>query len=168
MVRNPKLARNAILHGALLPWMKALAEWHATQPGTPKKAQVLAIAMKLSGQALTPDTLALLLSRDDWMAYREEMALDELARARRRLEHRLDEYMDAHLWALQSAKKEGDYKAVAMIADPVMDRAWPKRDVGSQTAQTIIVNLPGTTPAEAHVIEPLPDVEVVTVEKPTP
>lgn len=147
--------------------MKALAEWHATQPGTPKKAQVLATAMKLSGQPLSPDTVAVLTTREDWLAYREEMALDELARAKRRLEHRLDEYLDAHLWALQTAKKNEDYKAVAAIADPVMDRAWPKRDGGSQTAQTIIVNLPGSQPVETHLTEPLP-VEVVAVEKPTP
>jgi hypothetical protein len=160
--------RHTIQQGALLPWMKALAEWHAVQPGTPKAAQVLATANKLCGHLLTPEKLKLLLTRSDWMAYREEMALDELARARRRLEHRLDEYLDAHQWALREAKGAGDYKAVAAIADPVMDRAWPKRDVGSQTAQTIIVNLPGHTPADHHVVEPLPDVEVIAVETPAP
>lgn len=145
--------------------MKALAEWHAVQPGTPKQAQVIALAQQLSGQPLRPETVKALTTRNDWLSYREEMALDELARAKRRLEHRLDEYMDAHLWALQTAKKEKDYKAVAAIADPVMDRAWPKRDVGSQTAQTIIVNLPGGQTAETHLLEPLSDVEVVPVEK---
>ena len=153
----------AVRSGPLRPWMKAFAEWHASQPGRITKVDLWHMACELSSAALRQKDVQLLVNRDDWMQYREEIALDLLLQSRKRLERRTGDYVDAHYEALQAARKnvKDDPMTVAKISEPVLDRVWPKREDRAVTTQTIVVNL--TAPAnqpDPLEYEPLP-VEIV-------
>lgn len=153
----------AIRSGPMRPWMQALAEWHASQPGRLTKDNLWHMACELSGVGFTKKDVQLLVTRDDWMQYREEVALDLLLQSRKRLERRTGEYVDGHYAAFQAALSNvtENPMAVAKITEPVLDRVWPKREDKTVTSQTIVVNL--TQPAnqpDPFDYEPLP-VEIV-------
>lgn len=144
--------------------MKRLAEWHATQAGGLKLSDVWQMAIQFAGYDIPRTHVKGLLSREDWWQYREELALDEQKRVRRKIEQTLEEYVDTHYWALQAAKQAGDYGVAAKIAEGAIDRVWPKREEQTNRNQTIIIN--NTVPMQpAHHLEPLPiEVEAIEVQ----
>ncbi len=158
-----QLERAAILAGPLRPWMKRLAEWHATQEGRVLLEQCRDVAIQFAGVSISLAATKALVTRDDWMAYREEIALDQLLQVRKRLQHRTAQYVDAHLKALEMAEANEDYRAMAQIAEPMVDRVWAKREQHVQQNQTVILNLaPGSTPAQVLATEFKPiEVEVL-------
>ena len=150
------------MQGPLRPWMRKLAEWHAGQDVTPTLEECHGMAQQFAGYQIPPVWTELCLLREDWLTYREEMALDEHLRVRKRLEHTFGEYVDTHAWALRTAREIGDYKEAANIASPVLDRVYPKRDQAVSGGGNVIINLPaGST---VHQTEPI-EVEVLPVEK---
>lgn len=160
-----QIERAAILGGPLRPWMKRLAEWHATQEGkvTLEHCRDMAVTFT-SGVMISQAAVRALMTRDDWMAYREEVSLDILLQARKKLQYRVTEYADAHFNALKLAEQHGDYKAVASMAEPMIDRLWAKREHQVAPSQTVIVNLgTHTTPTQLLETELLP-VEILPKE----
>lgn len=148
--------------GPLKPWMRRLAEWHATI-GTPvKPKECTQVARRFAAFHVPRAVVNAVMAREDWLAYREEMALDEQGRLKRMVEDRLQVYLDSHYEALLESKKEKNWKTVAQIAEPMMDRVWPKRDEKGNTGATVIVNLPaGSVPSRMDQTEPLP-IEIVS------
>lgn len=148
--------------GPLRPWMKKLAEWAATQHGPVKQVDYQRMAAELAGCHISRPAVRAVIHRLDWLTYREEMALDDLARAKKKFEGRYDVYSDVHFWAVNRAKEMDDYKVAATIAEPILDRLAPKRDDKGAGAATVIINL-GGTPVTAidGDYEPLP-IDVVS------
>ncbi len=142
--------------------MRRLAEWVATQDLTPDPKALYRAAVGFIGFALPESWIPLVLEREDWRTYRDQMALDDNLRARKALEHHYGAYVAAHRWALEAATSVGDYKTAAEIASPVLDRVAPKRDQNASVGQTVIIKLSQGSPLIQT--EPI-EVEVLPVEQ---
>ena len=88
---------------------------------------------------LTPLDLKRARLRKTWKRYYTDLQSTGMKKARRMLVEHAPQYADAHIWSLWQARRHGDYKATAAIAQPMLDRALPKHAEGPQTA--IQVNL---------------------------
>lgn len=162
--RCQKLGTAEVLYGPLRPWMKRLAAWEASAAGQRISVSACFEAARFLAQApISRPAVQALRSRPDYLAYREELAADALVRARKQLEARVQEYADAHHWALQEAQKAGDYKETAAIAAPMLDRLWPKREDQTDRPMAITVNVPGSQPVQ-HVIDQEPE-EIVVLQQ---
>lgn len=146
--------------------MKRLAEWHATHEGKVLLEQARDMAVQFAGVSISLAATKALMTRDDWMGYREEVALDTMLQIRKKLQARTEHYVDAHFRALALAEDAEDYKVMAQIAEPMLDRVWAKREQHVAQGQTVIINLaPGSTPAQVLETEFLP-VEIVPKTEP--
>lgn len=149
--------------------MKRLAEWHATQEGRVKFKETQQMAWQLAGVYVTPGAIRTLLNREDWLTYREEIAVDEMLALKRRVEARYQDYADAHHEALMNLRKAEKWKDVAEIAAPIIDRIAPKREERGPGQNTFIVNLGGSTPTVEHIMSDVEDAQVLEViEAPKP
>ena len=149
----------AIRGGPLRPWMKRLAEWFATQPGRPNQVMYTEMASQFAGVKIASHMAKLLIYRDDWMAYRDEILADEVGKARLQLQQRVGEYAETHYQAMKSAAKRvaDDPMTAAKITEPVLDRVWPKKEERDAAPTTIIVNLaPQQAPQQVLEYEVLP------------
>ena len=127
----------------LKPWMRAYAEWLMLACEIRPKASVR--RSRAAGLARAPvglNHLRLLEQRTDFVSYCEDLAAGPLEAARARFVSRFPEYIEAHHEALTLARGEGDYRAMAQIAEPVLDRVYPKKLEGNAAAQVIIVLTP--------------------------
>jgi len=133
----------AIQGGTLRPWMKRLAEWAATQSGKPTAKQYRDMASQFAGIKIAAHMARLLVFRQDWMDYRDGIIADEVGLARLQLRQRAGEYMETHYQAMKAAASNvsQDPGTAAKIAEPVMDRIWPKKEERDIAATTVIVNL---------------------------
>jgi len=150
---------SAIRGGPLRPWMKRLAEWAATQPGKPSLQQFKAMASQFAGIKIAAHMAKMVVFRDDWMAYRDEILADEVGKARLQLQQRVGEYTETHYQAMLAAGKNVavDPMTAAKITEPVLDRVWPKKEERDAAPTTIIVNLaPTQAPQQVLEYEVLP------------
>ena len=154
----------------LKPWMRAYAEWLMLACELRPKASVR--RSRAAGLARAPvglNHLRLLEQRTDFVSYCEDLAAGPLEAARARFVSRFPEYIEAHHEALTLARGEGDYRAMAQIAEPVLDRVMPKKSEAAAAAQVTIVLTPeqlqrSTTayaapPLLVSVVEPPPEPE---------
>ena len=132
----PRSGRNALLqvgrqvrYGTMLtPWMLAYAEWLILECIEPPK--ISARTTRARGLARAPVAshhLKLLEARDDFVDYCDELRKGPLERARARFQQAFPTYIEAHATALTLATEAKDYKAMASIAEPVLDRVIPKK-----------------------------------------
>ncbi len=142
--------------------MRRLAEWIATQDFSPTNSVIHQMARELSGYDLPAEWIPMVMGREDWQVYRDQVAADDQLRARRTFEHNYQAYVTTHRWALEAAAAVGDYKTAAEIAAPVLDRVAPKRDQHIGTSQTVIIKLGHTSPLVQT--EPI-EVEVLPVNE---
>ena len=136
-------AGEQIRFGPLQPWMFAYGEWlmlGCLQP--PPRSQRTAKCRSLSRMALTDRQLRLLEAREDFTKYCDELAKGPLEEARAKFVRHFPEYIEAHAEALDSARRAGDYTAVARIAEPVLDRVVPKKAEGVTAAQVTVMLTP--------------------------
>jgi len=133
--------------GELLPWELLFAEWLVRLPTRPSvEVQVMA-ATDLAREAgvlgdeehIEPLDITRARQRKTFKRYTTDLKCEGMRKARRMLIEHAPQYADAHIWSLHQARKFGDYKAAAVIAQPMLDRALPKHADGPQTA--IQVNL---------------------------
>ena len=107
----------------------------------------------------------LVMEREDWTAYRDQLLTDDAFRARKTLESSFPRYVETHKWALEAAHVVGDYKTAADIATPVLDRVAPKRDQHAGHSQTVIIKVGHGSPLVQT--EPI-EVEIVPIEEVEP
>ena len=130
-------------HGTVLrPWMRAYAEFVMLE-ATPETTQHTRIqrARQLSRLPLSRSALAALEAREDFQAYCDELRAGPVELARTRFASRFPEYVEAHFDALKAAQTADDYRAVAQITEPVLDRVYPKKGDSAAVAAQINVVL---------------------------
>lgn len=151
----------AIRQGPLRPWMKKLAEWAVTQNERLSAKQLGQMATQLAKVKIATHMARVLMYRDDWIAYKEEVASDVVGQARRQLEQRSVEYLETHYEAMKAARVNvaTDPGTAAKITEPVMDRVWPKKEEGNPAPTTIVVNL-----APHQKVEEVVDYEILPCE----
>lgn len=133
--------------GELLPWELLFAEWIVRLPTRPSISVQEAAATELAREAgvigpddyITHADIKRAKLRKTFRRYITDLQSAGMKKARRMLVEHAPQYADAHIWSLHQARKHGDYKATAAIAQPMLDRALPKHAEGPQTA--IQVNL---------------------------
>ena len=102
----------------------------------------------LGGLARAPVTihqLRLLEVREDFVAYCDELAKGPLEAARAKFASAFPTYVEAHRKALDSAVSAGDYKAIGALAEPVLDRVYPKKAENVAATQVNITLTPAQT-----------------------
>ncbi len=142
-----KKGRSLTESGELLPWELLYAEWLVRLPKRPSISVQIAAATDLAREAGVLDDESYISQQDlkrtrlrkTWIRYYKDLQSEGMKKARRMLVEHAPQYADAHIWSLWQARKHGDYKATAVIAQPMLDRAFPKHADGPQTA--IQVNL---------------------------
>lgn len=148
--RSLKNIGQEIRHGRhLRSWMLAYAEWLVTSPEPPSRAGRLAQARALAKTAVSGGQIRVLEERPDFVAYVDEIQRGPMALARAKYIARIPKLIDGIDEAFDKAKKAGDYKAMAQIAEPALERVLPKqRDAAPPTAITIVL-----TPAQQRGLE---------------
>lgn len=123
----------------LRPWMLVYAEWLVLDCVIPPKpTDRLKKLRALSRLPLGTNFREALESNADFLRYLDDLQRGPLEAARAKFARRLPEYIDAHHQALADAKEAKDYVAVARIAEPALDRVFPKRaDTVAATQVTI-------------------------------
>ena len=140
----------SIRGGDLRPWMKKLAEWSGTEEKEPSFKAYCQVATQLAGVKLAAPMVRHLIWREDWREYRKTFASDLIGKARRKVEQRVGEYVDTHYEALKASRQNiaSDPKTAAGIAEPILDRVWPKKEELAAAQTTVIVNLAPTQKME--------------------
>lgn len=141
MMRTSRQVRDT---SHMLLWMRTYAEWLSLECLRPPSIPVrMARARGFARQPVTRPQLRLLEQRADFVAYCAELKRGPLEAARLKFASRFPEYVDAHYEALEQARIAQDYKAVAQIAEPVLDRIMPKKGEGTVAPSVTIVLSPG-------------------------
>ncbi len=147
-------------------WQYAFAEWLANHidkrlPLSEQvtKAQELANEFSLT---VSERDLRALKSRKPFRDYLADMRDDAEKRARSMIRASLPEYVGAHRKALKLAADKEDFRAMASIAEPMIERAWPRRDAIQQNTQINIT----LSPAQQKIFDGLdePDVQILEAE----
>lgn len=132
-----------IRFGPLQPWMFAYGEWLVLTCLTPPTRTTRIAKMRsLSRTPVNDRQVRELEARDDFAKYCDELAKGPLEEARAKFVRHFPEYIEAHAEALDSARRAGDYTAVARIAEPVLDRVVPRKAEGIQATQVTVVLTP--------------------------
>ena len=156
---------------SLAPWQLAFAEWLANLDRAPSTEAQLTKVIEFRAAQGIPDPftdvdLRALVARRHFKEYVSKLNADALKRCRARIEARLEAYVDANAWALTQAKGAMDYRAVAAITEPMMERVWPKKsDTAANTSVTVVL-MPAQQ-AAIHAIETVEvmDAEIVAIER---
>lgn len=149
----------------LLPWMQAYAEWlilECLEP--PKRSLRTRTARGLARAPVSDRHLYELEARKDFNDYCNALRAGPLEQARARFANAMPAYVQAHFDALQLASTASDYKAMAQIAEPVLDRVYPKK-ADAIIATQIVVQL---TPDQAHGVSPAYVAPLMAVTEATP
>ena len=123
--------------------MFAYAEWLVLEcDERPTRTQRLVRAKGFARAPVYDRVLRELEERPDFVKYCDELAKGPLEAARAKFQKAFPTYIEAHAEALDSARRAGDYTAVARIAEPVLDRVIPKKaeGMGAAAAVTIILS----------------------------
>ena len=127
----------------LKPWMFAYAEWLVLEcDERPTRTQRLVRAKGFARAPVYDRVLRELESRPDFVKYCDELAKGPLEAARAKFQKAFPTYIEAHAEALDSARRAGDYTAVARIAEPVLDRVIPRKAEGAPPANVTIILTP--------------------------
>ena|SRR5690242_5936281 len=146
----------------LHPWMRTYAEWLVLDnPIPPKKNVCLVRAREFSRLNVIARQLRTLESREDFRAYCEELRKGPLEQARAKFLARFPEYVEAHYDALTMARAAEDHRGMAQIAEPVLDRIFPKKLEGAGAAPQITVIL---TPEQLVGVAPTYAAPVMVVD----
>lgn len=165
--RKHSPAARDVRHGTYLrPWMLRYAEWLILSPGYPSRAARITQANTLAKSDVSRNGVYALEARPDFKAYCEELQRGPLEEARAKFRSRLPKYVDAHEQALDMAREAGDYKAVAQISEPALDRVMPKKGDAVQATQVTIMLTPeridrlrNYVSPEVDVVEVVPDAQ---------
>src|SRR5262245_17384945 len=125
-----KKRERSVIHKAnriLEPWQKEFARWEAEHPFA-RPVQRYAAIEKISGTKWTEKRLRTLRSSGLYREYRDILKQRTVRAAKFLLEPYTYESVQAMRWALETAVAAGDYKAVANLASPGIERASPRRD----------------------------------------
>ena len=106
--------------------------------------------------------------RPDFVKYCDELAKGPLEQARAKFVRHFPEYIEAHAEALDTARRAGDYTAVARIAEPVLDRVVPKKAEGVTATQVTIMLTPQQIAGVSAYTAPPMLVQDATPEPPAP
>lgn len=130
----------ASLFGPLATWMTAYAEWLVLGCLQPPSKNIRRIkARELSRLPITDGALKLVERKPEFLAYVDQLKQGPLEQARAKFLKRFPDYVDAHHEALEKARAAEDYRAMAQIAEPVLDRVIPKKSENGPVAQVAIV-----------------------------
>ena len=107
--------------------------------------------------------------REDFQGYCDELRAGPVEAARARFASRFPEYVEAHFDALRAAQTENDYRAVAQITEPVLDRVYPKKGEAPAAAAQVNIVLTSEQGAAFATEYVAPEIEVeVPVAPPAP
>lgn len=139
-----KRVGNQIRHSpALMPWMLAYAEWLTLECLIPPKvSSKIAKARGFARAPVAAAQLKVLEARLDFQAYQRELERGPLEAARAKFLAAFPEYVTAHKDALTLATEAKDYRAMAQIAEPVLDRVMPKKSEAPAATTVNIVLTP--------------------------
>lgn len=161
--------QDAIARSSLLPWQLSFAEWIANQHYSPKVVAQAAKASEIASAALgspvdiAPDDVRALRQRPNFREAVKRFRDESLNRARKTMEAHLSHYATAHINALKIAEEKQDYRAMAQISEPILERVWPKRGDTAGTAVQVNITL---SPKQQEILDSVAeaDVEVLDAE----
>lgn len=150
----------------LKPWMRAYAEWLMLEcESIPTRTLRRTRARGLATAPLSDGQLRALEARADFIKYCEDLRAGPLEQARAKFRQRFPQYIDAHAQALQLATEAKDYKAMAFITEPVLNRVIPVRSEAQPAAQVNIVLTPGQMQGvSATYVAPVVEVEEALID----
>ena len=129
----------------LMPWMQAYGEWLILECiDPPKRSERIRRARGLARAPVTDRHLYILEERADFLAYCDELRRGPLERARAKFAQALPTYIERHREALDIATDAKDYNAMARIAEPALDRVFPKKVEGGVVATQVIIQMSDT------------------------
>jgi len=140
----------------LRAWHAHFALWLVEQPVTPGIAAMLEAANGFANArhdprrstphvVVTKKMLRTLRERADFQGLVQEIEKGSLERARVTFLSHLPELVGLHVWAARTAQQNDDWRAMAPLTTPALDRALPRREAPLVAAQSISITL---TPAQ--------------------
>ena len=147
-------------------WQLAYAEWLANHVDKrlPLSEQ-LTKAQELAGEfslTVSERDLRALKARKPFRDYLADMRDDAEKRARSMIRAALPEYVGAHRKALKLAEQKDDFRAMATISEPMIERAWPRKETSTVNTQINIT----LSPAQQKIFEAMDDdgIEILDAE----
>ena len=155
----------------LQKWQVQFAEWLATCPELPSRAEQREIAEQFKLRAygehasdelregLPRRTFYNMLQRPDFQEVVRKFAEGNVEAARARLMMDLPEYVGMHMWGAQRAKEKDDIKTLVSYTVPALDRVMPRKAEAAQAAAVVTINISPaalqapTAHVEAEIIE---------------
>jgi hypothetical protein len=145
----------------LEPWMRTFAEWEVEHPQA-RPLERYRKAEQLSGSKFSENRMRILRNNGLYREYREVIRARNIRTAKALMEPYTVESVQAMRWALGMAIESKDYRAVATLASPGIERAWPRRDDPSKHGDVNIqINL---SPGQAALLDretPIIEAEIV-------
>jgi len=112
----------------LQQWHAEFAYWLSHQTDTPSIDEQLQKAEELATKSVSRESLQRLKRRPKFREYFARLHGVAKDRARAQLEEGYSDAVHTHLWAIREAKALGDFKAIASLTNPIIDRVSPKRE----------------------------------------
>lgn len=144
MARALRKYRELVKKNELRPLTGAehsFAQWLAAQPRFPSEPEILAEA---TDTLQTTDTayVKALLNDPAFQRFYELCVNDVVGAGRKKLEHNAVKLIDVYLDAIGWAHQEHDYRAIAPLIGPAMDRLYPakKQDSAPTVAVQVVLN----------------------------
>lgn len=174
---RPKLpiVLNETPRSPLKPWEIHFGMWFHSEPKKPSKAAQLEAATRILNEGRSPGSEALsvtynqlrgLRRRADWQELFARLEQGGIDAARVLFVNNLPALVELHQWAAQQAKLKGDYRAMAPLTTPALDRVLPKREgTGGLAEQNILIAL---TVKQASLIDsdrPIVEAEIIAEEE---
>ena len=135
-----------VQYGNLRPWMKQFGIWLLTRKVKPTPDEMADHATYLARLKVSKNMVKHLRSRVDFHDFCNEVSADQVKLAKEMYTAALPNLIQGNLDSLEIAMQNRDYKAMAMITQPALDRVYPKRDeqTGPMAQQIVVqVNTPG-------------------------
>lgn len=126
-IKPGKNGRRAYLKG----WELDFAEWYTRQPIRPALAEQVEKARELTQTLIGEKYLTALKQRPKWKDLVTKLNTDQMTRAKYLFEARAPKAVQSHFQAIDELMKAGDYKSIAPLTTPVLDRVMPKKQDGA-------------------------------------
>lgn len=140
--REMTLAANAAGE-TLSPWHKKLALWMADQVEKPTFSQIVTKAREIARMNVRESVVKTLVTNPAFIAFRMQVADEEIAKARAVMEGQLPKAVEHHFTALQELVNDKRWDVVYRYTIPVLDRVWPEDRLEKLPAQVVNVNIGG-------------------------
>lgn len=162
------------IRGTLDAWEMNLAEWWAKETQTRGRKTLPLPQLVEQARVLCPPERVLQLGErfpeyiknlhqrnKTYAAYRALWLTDVQRAMRKKIEYRLPRALDRHFDAIDRLYEAGEWKHIAPLTVPALDRAWPKKE---DSAPVVAVQVVLSGKRQEMLDEALPEVEAEAIK----